>query len=257
MKGIILDIDGVLVRGKEIIKGSPEAVRSFLGRGMTVTYLTNNSTMTNEQTLMKLRSMGFPTAFVIGSAFAAATYIKEEFGPARCLVVGEMGLLQELVLAGHEAIMAGDGNRSFDFVVAGLDRTLTYSKIDDALHAIRGGARFIATNRDPTLPVEKGEVQPGAGAVVAAISTCSGVDPIVVGKPDPYSTELALKRMGLQAEEVLVVGDRIDTDIAAGRAAGCHVALVRTGDMVDLSGSSLPVYRDLLELSEEILRKGK
>ncbi|MBN1390311.1 MAG: HAD-IIA family hydrolase [Candidatus Thermoplasmatota archaeon] len=252
MKGVIIDIDGVLLRGKETIKGSPEAVRSLLGRGMAVTYLTNNSTMTNGRTLLRLTSMGFPAAPVIGSAYAAAVYIKDMFGPARCLVVGEIGLFEELSLAGHDTVPAGTGDWRADFVVAGLDRDLTYAKVRDSLWAIRDEARFIATNRDPTLPTEGGKVVPGAGITIAAIAECSGVEPVVVGKPEPYSTLLTLREMGLSAKDVLMVGDRPDTDIAAGKAAGCQVAMVLTGDVEEPPEHDFPVYRDLLELSRNV-----
>jgi len=202
--------------------------------------------------LSTLTSMGYPPALVVSSAQAAAEYIREGSGPSRCLVVGEEGLLGELSLAGHEAVPAGEGDWKADFVAAGLDRDLTYAKIRDSLWAIRNGARFIATNRDPTLPLEGGRVVPGAGTTIAAIVECSGVQPVVVGKPDPYSTLLALREMGLPAKDVLMVGDRPDTDIVAGKAAGCQVAMVLTGDVGEPEIHDYPVYRDLMELSRSI-----
>jgi 4-nitrophenyl phosphatase len=252
LKGIILDIDGVLRRGNDVIPRSLEAVEKLLEKGLKICYLTNNSTKTRAQVLKSLTQMGFPSSVIVTSAQAAADLILFNKIHARCLVVGEEGLYKELKAAGHKPIYAGnvDPRRRFDFVVAGLDRDLTYDKIKDALNAIRNGARFIATNTDPTLPIEGGGVTPGAGATVAAIIECTGIDPIIVGKPEPFSTRLALSKMELNPEDVLMVGDRVDTDIAAGLAARCNVALVLTGDVKEVRDDSFPIYKDLLELAD-------
>jgi 4-nitrophenyl phosphatase len=239
LKGIILDIDGVLRRGKDPIPGSIEAVEGFLEKGISVCYLTNNSTRTRDDMLSSLMEMGFPECLIITSAEAAADFILIERSHSRCLVVP--------VYAGQVT-----GKKDFDFVVAGLDRGLTYDKIKDAMKAIRKGAIFIATNNDPTLPIEGGEVVPGAGATIAAIMECTGVDPIIIGKPEPFSTRLALSKMGLDPEDVLMVGDRVDTDIAAGLAAGCDVAMVLTGDVKEVKDTSFPVYQDLNELFKSL-----
>jgi len=272
MKGVILDIDGVLRRGNEVIPGSLHAVRSFLESELLICYLTNNSTRTRDDLLSSLMKMGFPRGLVVSSAQAAAVHIKREYGPSRCLVVGEEGLEEELEIEGHRVIRAGEARgsgpdfipawsdvrkRSFkevkvDHVVAGLDRYFSFSRLVDALWAIRSGANFIATNTDPTLPYENGKVLPGAGSIISAIRECSGVEPFVVGKPQPFSTMLALDLMGIGPDEVLMVGDRVDTDIAAGRAAGCNVSMVLTGDVEAPENPDFPVYKDLLELSREI-----
>lgn len=254
MKGIIIDIDGVLRRGKDIIPGSIEAVNGLVEMGLKICYLTNNSTKTRTQVLSSLTKMGFPKATIVTSAQAAADFILFKRSHARCLVVGEEGLFKELKAAGHKPTHAGNVNtrKRFDFVVAGLDRSLSYDKIRDALHAIEKGAQFIATNTDPTLPVEGGKVLPGAGTTIAAIVECSGVDPIVIGKPKPFSTRLALSKMKLEPEDVLMIGDRYDTDIAAGKAAGCQVAMVLSGDIKEVDDLDLDVYPDLLTLFKEI-----
>ncbi len=272
MKGVILDIDGVLRRGREVVPGSLEAVDSLVGKGMRICYLTNNSTRTREDQLSSLTDMGFPEALVVSSAQAAAVYISREYGESSCLVVGEEGLEEELEKEGHRVIRAGEARgsgpnfipawselrkRSFkearvDHVVAGLDRYFSFSRLTDALWAIRNGANFIATNTDPTLPYEDGKVLPGAGSIISAIRECSGIEPFVVGKPRAFSTMLALDLMGSRPDEVLMVGDRVDTDIAAGKAAGCMVAMVLTGDMGAPENPDFPVYEDLLELTDHI-----
>ncbi|MEA3557970.1 MAG: hypothetical protein U9R75_01825, partial [Candidatus Thermoplasmatota archaeon] len=139
MKGVILDLDGVLRRGRSPIPGSVEAVLHLASRGVSICYLTNNSTRKGTELVSELMNMGYPDAEIVTSARAASMYIIGEHGPSRCLVVGERGLLEELELAGHEAFMAGELQRyaGFDHVVAGLDRDLTYAKVRDALGAIR------------------------------------------------------------------------------------------------------------------------
>jgi phosphoglycolate/pyridoxal phosphate phosphatase family enzyme len=273
MKGIILDIDGVLRRGSEVVPGSLKAVSSLIDGGLELCYLTNNSTRTRDDLLSTLTRMGFPQALVVSSAQAAAVHITRKYGSSKCLVVGEEGLEEELELEGHKVVRAGEARgsgpefipnwsewkkRAFkvtmvDHVVAGLDRYFTFSRLADALWAIRGGANFIATNTDPTLPYEDGKVLPGAGTIIAAIREGSGTEPFIVGKPHPFSTELALDLMGFKPQEVLMVGDRVDTDIAAGKAAGCRVAMVLTGDVEAPERPDFPIYRDLLELSREIM----
>jgi phosphoglycolate/pyridoxal phosphate phosphatase family enzyme len=254
LKGVILDLDGVLRRGRSPIPGSVEAVHVLASRGISICYLTNNSTRKGSELISELMNMGYPEAEMVTSAQAASMYILGEHGPSRCLVVGERGLLEELGSAGHEAFMAGDLQRwtGFDHVVAGLDRGLTYEKIRDALGAIREGATFIATNRDPTLPQEDGSVVPGAGTTISAIKTCTGKNPIVVGKPEPFSTRMALKRLKLEPQEVLMIGDRPDTDILAGERAGCQVAMVLTGDVKEPENADYPVFRDLNNLVKEL-----
>lgn len=274
MKGAILDLDGVLKRGSEPIPGSPEAVADMIDAGLSICYLTNNSTRTRGEVRLSLKGLGYPEAPVVTSAYGAARYIKEKLGLSRCLVIGERGLMHELDRIGHEAVPAGEGrgiapleksvwmkdvgeplwDMEVDCVVAGLDRTLTYTRIADALWAIRNGADFIATNSDPTLPWEEGKVLPGAGTIISALETCSGVKAEVVGKPNPYTTRLAAMELDLEPEEIIMIGDRVDTDMAAGRRAGCRVAMVLSGDMEDPKQEDLKVYSNLKELTDSLLK---
>ncbi len=271
MKGVILDLDGVLRRGSEVIPGSIEAVRSFQEIGLKICYLTNNSTRSRSVLMRTLMDMGYPESILVSSAHAASIYIKRNFGPSTCLSVGEEGLSEELELQGHTVHLAGEGRGAgpqyvpgwssvernemtdldVDHVVAGLDRYLTYSRINDAQWCIRNGANFIATNTDPTLPFENGKVLPGAGTTISAIRKCTSVEPVVVGKPERFSTDLALEQMALGPGDVLMIGDRPDTDIEAGLRAGCHVAMVLTGDVNAPKGATYPIYPDLITLSRD------
>lgn len=276
MKGMILDLDGVLKRGGEPIPGSVQAVKEAVNSGISICYLTNNSTRTRKQVMISLESIGYPEAPVITSAYGSAKYIKEKMGPSRCLVLGEKGLVQELERMGHDAIPAGEGrgvapveaslwmsdvgedlsDLEVDCVVAGLDRTLTYTRLADALWALRSGADFIATNSDPSLPWEDGRILPGAGSVISALETCSGIRPTVIGKPNPYTTFLAANEMGLEPADILMVGDRLDTDIAAGITAGCRVARVLTGDISVRLKFEKNVFDDLHAVVKALLDKG-
>ena len=274
MKGIILDLDGVLKRGSEPIPGSVEAVNDLMDSGISICYLTNNSTRTRGEVMRSLHGIGYPEATVITSAYGASRYISEKMGPSRCLVLGERGLVQELQSIGHDAIPAGEGRGvapvertlwmsnvgeelsylEVDCVVAGLDRTLTYTRIADALFAIRNGADLIATNDDPTLPWEEGKALPGAGAMISALETCSGVKATIVGKPNPYTTNIAVMELGFDKKDILMIGDRMDTDIAAGRNVGCNVAMVLTGEMGDPKEKGLSTFPDLRELVDDLLK---
>ena len=140
-----------------------------------------------------------------------------------------------------------------DFVVVGLDYELTYHKLQLACTAIRRGARFIATNADLTLPVEGGDLWPGAGSIVAALHACSDTTPTVIGKPNTYMASIALERLGLAPTETLCVGDRLETDIACGARAGIPTALLLTGvsTLEDIPHAEAPpdyIFNDLPEL---------
>jgi HAD superfamily hydrolase (TIGR01450 family) len=163
---------------------------------------------------------------ILTSAQAAMAYVRAHSdGRARVLVVGEAGLVTAAQGEGLEL-----GEDSADWVVAGLDRGFDYQKLARATRAILGGARFVASNADALLPIEGGDVLPGAGSIVAAIRAATGVQPVVVGKPEPAMFEAVLIKLGgLEAGEVAMIGDRLDTDIDGGRAAGLRTILVLTG----------------------------
>ena len=257
MKGAILDIDGVLKRGNTPIDGAVESVNAMIDHGMKLMLLSNNSTRTRDQLIRSLKGMGFPEMAAVNSAHASAVYLAEESRAKSVLALGEDGLFEELRETGLDVTIAGKGmsiqgilkdEKKYDAVVVGMNRALGYNTIAHAVNAIRDGSPFVATNTDPTFPVEDGKVIPGAGSAVMPVSYCSGVKPVIVGKPNPYSTKLALEEMGLDPRDVMVIGDRADTDIEAGRSAGCQVARVLTGDVGIFDGEEYPVEKDLITL---------
>lgn len=225
-RGYIFDLDGTLFRGDEPIPGAVEKVRELHEKGAIVRYVTNNSTQTRDYFASKLTRMGFQCqpSDVVSSGVGTGHYLRDK-GVASAFVVGEPGLVQTLGEYGVEMRETGE----VEAVVVGLCRFFTYDLMREAMARIRAGAQFVATNPDATYPVEGGGLIPGAGSIVAAVQTASGVVPKVIGKPDPFLTQTALADAGLQAHEALVVGDRMDTDIESGRRAGCDTFLVLTG----------------------------
>jgi phosphoglycolate/pyridoxal phosphate phosphatase family enzyme len=231
MKVNVFDMDGVLFRMDDPLPGAAEAVRRLRDRGESVFFLTNNSSKSRDEYVAKLARFDIPSTpdEIMTSAYATALMFRETGQAGKSVyVVGEAGLKRELQNGGME-IVEDLEERWPDFVVAGWDRQFTYSKLAAAQQAISHGATFIATNRDKTYPDTGGRVLPGGGAIVAAIETCTGVVPKTIGKPEPYTLEIILKLSGTSPSDCLVIGDRIDTDIAIGKAVGAFTALVLTG----------------------------
>lgn len=227
--GLILDMDGVLYRGNQALPGAREIFPALRGAGLSFLLLTNNSTLSQQQYADKLARMGItvPPELIVTSGVATSLYLMQHYPEGGGVyVLGESGLLTTLT-AGVPGFRA-DGWQP-KFVVVGLDFHFNYDALQRACSAIRGGAVFIATNTDATLPVEGGEQWPGAGSIVAAVRTCSGVEPVVIGKPNPFIGQMALLKLDLPAEQVLCVGDRLETDIALGKSVGMKTALVLTG----------------------------
>ncbi|RLE98642.1 MAG: hypothetical protein DRJ57_03430 [Thermoprotei archaeon] len=252
-KAFLLDCDGVLWLGGRPIRSALKAVEGLREAGREVLYVTNNSTRSRRGYVRRLRRMGFEASLsdIFCSSYVTARYL--EGRAERAFVVGEAGLVEELAARGVE-VLGLDPDERADCVVVGLDRGLTYEKLAVALAHLRRGALFVATNRDSTLPSEAGEL-PGAGAIVAALEEAAGrrVD-VEVGKPSPLIFEAVLKERGLSRDEVLVIGDRLDTDVEGARRAGLASALVLTGvtKLGDLEGREEPDYvlRTLLDLFE-------
>ncbi len=226
-KASAIDLDGVLVLGRDAVPGAPAAVKKLRDMGLKLRFLTNNATRSRRMIRKYLFENGFSVEEeeIMSSAYCAASYLKERYGKGRVFIIGEEGLAEELDRAGFDLVM-DDGA---DFVVVGLDRRLTYEKLAIAFRALKRGAKFIATNEDATLPTESGPL-PGAGSMVASLVWAAQRKPdIVVGKPYLLMFEQALKELGTKAEETLLVGDRLETDILGGNDMGLYTVLVLTG----------------------------
>ncbi len=230
LRGLLIDLDGVVFLGTQPLPGAAGFLSEARRHGLPFLLVTNNSTTSPALVARKLEGMGieaYPEE-ILTSAEAAAAFIRASNpAPSRVLVVGEAGLREAVVEQGLQVVEDGE---DADWVLAGLDRQFDYAKLTTAARAIQAGARFVATNADALLPVEGGQVLPGAGSIIAALQTASGVEPIVVGKPEPGLFQRGLQRLGqLAPGQAAMVGDRIDTDVLGGRQAGLRTILVLTG----------------------------
>ena len=227
----IFDLDGTLYRGDAPIPEAVACVGRLRAAGKSVRFLTNNSSQSVEAVAAKLNRLGYAAnpSEVETSATGTAAYLKSE-GIQSVQCVGEPGLMETLRRAGLQAQGPDeDWADPGEAVVVGICRQFTYAHLAKAMSAIRAGARFISTNADATYPVEGDGLIPGAGSIVAAVRTASETEPYVVGKPSPFLTRMVLERAGVAPSDTLVIGDRMDTDIASGKAAGCDTLLVLTG----------------------------
>lgn len=253
----VFDLDGVVWRGREPIPGAPETIRAMREAGKRICFVTNNSSATHERYAERLEKIGAggSPAEIVSSADATARLLERTVPGLRgrlALVIGGEGLHEALRRVG---VRAAEPSEALDasLVVVGLDPKLTYEKLKLGALAIQRGAGFFASNGDVSYPAPDG-LWPGAGSIVAALSAATGVAPAIAGKPQPTMLEVAADVLG--GGPALVVGDRVDTDIAAAHAAGWPSALVLTGvtGVPELAASHLwpdIVLRDVTELLEE------
>src|SRR5579862_454389 len=241
----IFDLDGTLYRGAQAIPGAAETLAELRKIGSLVRFLTNNSSQMQEFQAEKLTKMGIvadPSEILTSGVGAANYLVQHELSSA--FVVGEPGLKEVLQSKGISVVGASERAQT---VVVGICRTFTYELLNGALQQILAGATFVATNTDATYPMEEGRVVPGAGSIVASVQTCSGVEPIVIGKPNPLLIQMMLEDHGIEPRDALVVGDRYETDIFSGERAGCDTLLVLTG-VTHQPPPGQPSARTLLEL---------
>jgi HAD superfamily hydrolase (TIGR01457 family) len=247
---ILLDLDGVLYRGDQPIPAAASTVAALRRSGKRLVFLTNNSARTPAQVAAKLTRLGIEASpdEVVTSAGATADFLEGEAdGDARtAYVIGQDGVRTALRDAGFE-ILDGDPSAAA-FVVVGWDGDVSYDDLRRASVLVRGGARLVATNADASYPAPGGELWPGAGAILAAVETASGTRAIVIGKPHPPLFEAALARAG--SRNALMVGDRMETDVAGAVAAGLDSCLVRSGasrpaELLDQDELPVAVLRDV------------
>ena len=230
IKALILDMDGVIWRSDAPIGDLPQIFKRIEARGLKYVFATNNGTKTTEQYVATLEKLGVrvSTQQVVTSALGVAHMLAQKFPRGtKAFMIGESGIKESLEEKGFE-ILSLERAQEAQVVVMGIDREITFDKAREATLLVRRGVPFYATNPDKTFPTPRGEI-PGAGAWISVITTATGVEPVYAGKPFPFMIELSLERIGAKKEETLVVGDRLETDIAAGQAVGCPCALVLSG----------------------------
>lgn len=233
----LLDLDGTLWRGTDVIQGAPEFVERLRDEGIRPVYFTNNASRTPEHVAELLRGMGFSAEpdEVCTSAQAAAHLLKKRVPEAGVVAyVGAEGLREALLSEGFDARRA-DGEQLREpwvnetvAAVVGLDQKVNYMDLALVSRVARRLGWFVLTNPDVRLPVEDGFL-PGNGSIGAFVATASGTEPLVTGKPDPSFVAYALERYGVPADFAVIIGDNLQTDILAGKHAGIHSILVRTG----------------------------
>ncbi len=253
---LLVDLDGVVYRGAEPVPGVAAVLAARVARGDDVVYVTNNSLFYRADYVDRLAAMGAPVTLdrVVSSPRATALWLTEQKPlPRRMLAVGGAGLIRELADCGFAVVTAADaatvaeatGVDGFeaagrpDAVVVGLDPGFTYERLAVAADAVRAGARFVATNRDPIYPNERG-LRPGAGSMVAAIEVAAGVVPIAIGKPEPLLLLEAARAAGGDPRGAVMIGDGIGTDLAAARAVGARCVLMLTGVSTEAHLAALP-----------------
>lgn len=221
----LIDMDGVLVRGRRPIPGAAEFLDRLRAHGKPFLVLTNNSLWTPEDHVARLAAAGLEVApgAIFTSAMATADFLAQQRPSGSAYALGESGLHAALAEVGYRESAAAP-----DYVVLGETTTYDALRITTALRLIAAGARFIATNPDVSGPSEDGMV-PACGALAALLQAATGTRPYFVGKPNPLMMREGLRRLQVRAQDAAMIGDRMDTDIVAGTEAGMATILVLTG----------------------------
>lgn len=224
-KGFLVDMDGVIYRGGEVIPGAAEFIRALRTFNIPFLFLTNNSQRTRRDVATKVTRMGIPIeeSHVFTCAMATARFLAAQKPHGTAFVIGEGGLLHALHRNGYAIV-----DKNPDYVVVGEGRMLSFEIVEQAVQMVLDGARLIATNLDPNCPTAKG-TRPGCGAIVALIESATGVRAFSVGKPSPVMMRTARKELGLASSETIMIGDTMETDILGGVQMGYRTILVLSG----------------------------
>jgi len=253
--GYLFDLDGTIYLGDELIPSADRTVAALRTRGARVLFLSNKPIARRATYAAKLTKLGIPAepSDVVNSPLAAARYLAAEHAGKRVMVLGEAPLIEELTEAGVPLTVRVEDT---DIVLVAWDRQITWTQLEAAHQALLRGAEFFATNPDTVCPVEGGRTVPDCGANIAYLEASTGRKlEVMIGKPSPIITQMALAGIGLEPDQCLMVGDRLDTDMAMGETAGLDTALVLTGvtSRADLARSSRrPTY--VLESVAELVR---
>lgn len=223
-------MDGVIWKADAPIGNLPAIFQRIRERDIKFVFATNNSTKTSDQYVSRLKEFGVEVDpwQVVTSSQAAAQALSQKFPRGtKVFIIGEDGVRIPLEEKGFQVVSVENAPQA-QAIVMGMDRSINFQKASEATLLVRKGIPFYATNTDKTFPTPRGQI-PGAGAWVSVITTATNVEPIVAGKPFPFLMDLSLERLGTSKEETLVIGDRLETDIAGGQAVGCPTALVLSG----------------------------
>lgn len=227
--GVIFDIDGTLARGRQVLPGALETIAELRQRRTPFAFFTNDNANPVAFWVERFRAMGLEAApgEIITSALVAAEAVAELHPGTPTLAVGGPGLIEALRAKGMN-LVEFDQAEVAKVVVMGKDPNFDQQRLNVVCQAIWGGAEFFATNYDPKVPTATG-FAPATGPMVKAVAYATGREPVVTGKPSPWSGRMAMRMLGLPPEQGVVVGDQLGTDIAMGRNAGMRTVLVLTG----------------------------
>lgn len=255
VRGVLFDMDGVVYVGTRLLPGVQQMFDYLERTGRKWLCVTNNASRTPAQFVEKLHSMGVRAHpdQILGSAEATAAWLAEQIDDhgwprGKVIIVGQDGL--KTALNQHRFELTTEPAEA-TYAIAGINFDLTYEELARVALAIRHGARFIGTNSDPSYPSERG-LLPGAGSILALLATATGVQPTVIGKPNPGMYEQAIRRLGATPEEVMMVGDRYDTDISGALGMGLVTTGVLTGvsSRHDFESASKPPHVIVADLPE-------
>jgi NagD protein len=224
-KNYLMDMDGVLVRGRSVVPGAQPFIDALNAHELAYLVLTNNPLYTPGDLAHRLQTMGLevPEDRIFTSAIATARFMRSQQPEGKAFVIGESGLTEAVHAAGYIIT-----DHQPDYVVLGETHGYNLRQITKAIRLIMGGARFIATNPDPSGPGEGG-IEPACGAMAALIEKATGISPFFVGKPNPLMMRSALNYLHAHSEETVMIGDRMDTDIVGAVSSGLDTVLVLTG----------------------------
>jgi NagD protein len=251
--GFLIDMDGVLYRGPELIPGADRFIRELRDRDIPFRFLTNNSQRTRRDVVARLVRMGLDVEeeHVFTSAMATARFLAQQKPGGTAYVIGEGGLLTALHQHGYAVV-----DHDPDYVVVGEGRTFNLELVEAAVRMILSGSKLIATNMDPNCPTQNG-LRPGCGAMVAMLETATGVKAFSVGKPSPVMMRAARKELGLSTDETTMIGDTMETDILGAVQLGFRSVLVLSGgtkadDLPRYAYRPEMVVESLAELADEL-----
>lgn len=225
MYGYLIDMDGVIYRGSQLIPGADRFIHELRTANIPFLFLTNNSQRTRRDVATKLQRLGFDVEdeHVFTCGMATARFLARQKPNGTAYVIGEGGLLTALHTNGYAIV-----DKDPDYVVVGEGRTLNFEMAEAALGMILGGAKLVATNLDPNCPTQSG-TRPGCGAIVALLEAAAGVKAFSVGKPSPVMLRAARKELGLTTDQTIVIGDTMETDILGGVQLDFKTILVLSG----------------------------
>jgi NagD protein len=225
MIGLLIDMDGVIYRGSQLIPGADRFIRELRSTRVPFLFLTNNSQRTRRDVMIKLERLGIDVEerHVFTCAMATARFLAKQKPKGTAFVIGEGGLLTALHQNGYAIV-----DKDPDYVVVGEGRTLTFEMMEAAVRMILDGAKLVATNLDPNCPTQAG-TRPGCGALVAMLESATGTRAFSVGKPSPVMMQGAREELHLEAGRTVVVGDTMETDILGGVQLGYRTVLVLSG----------------------------